>query len=74
HLLAADRIGGMAGLKRGELQLQIAELSRREGRWEQARTFFQRFAAENEADGRLYTVNLKLAEIAARTPGGKTRP
>ena len=65
HLLVADRIGGLTGLKRVELQLQIAELSRREKLWEQARVYFQRFLDENEVDGRIYTVKAKLAEIAA---------
>ncbi len=63
HLLEADRLGGLTGLRRGELQLQIAELSRREGRWEQARIYFQRFVDENEVDGRVCIVKLKLAEI-----------
>lgn len=65
HLLAADRIGGLTGLRRVELQLQIAELSRREKLWEQARVYFQRFLDENEVDGRMATVKAKLAEIAA---------
>ena len=65
HLLAADRIGGLTGLKRVEFQLQIAELSLREKQWEQARVYFQRFLDENEVDGRIYTVKAKLAEIAA---------
>ena len=65
HLVAADRIGGLTGLRRVELQLQIAELSRREKMWEQARVYFQRYLDENEVDGRMATVKLKLAEIAA---------
>jgi tetratricopeptide (TPR) repeat protein len=65
HLVAADQIGGLSGLKRVELQLQIAELSRRGKKWEQARVYFQRFLDENEVDGRIYTVKAKLAEIAA---------
>ncbi|RFC50004.1 MAG: hypothetical protein DUW69_000774 [Verrucomicrobia bacterium] len=64
-LLAADRIGGLTGLRRVELQLQIAELSRREKLWEQARVYFERYLAENEVDGRMATVKAKLAEIAA---------
>ena len=74
HLLEADRIGGLAGLKRGELQLQIGELSRRAGHWEQARDYFQRFVDENEVDGRVYNVKAKLAEIAAHRPPGGPRP
>ena len=65
HLLAADRIGGLTGLKRVEFQLQIAELSLREKKWEQSRVYFQRFLEENAVDGRIYTVKAKLAEIAA---------
>jgi hypothetical protein len=74
HLLAADAIGGLTEFKRGELQLQIAELSRRAGHWEQAREFFQRFIDENDVDGRVYTVKAKLAEIAAHRRGGDQRP
>jgi len=74
HLVEADRIGGLAILKRGELQLQIAELSRRAGRWEQARTYFQRFMDENDVDGRVHTVKVKLAEIAAQQAAGGQRP
>lgn len=66
HLIAADRIGGLSDLKRGELQIQIGELSLREGRWEEARVYFQRFIDENEVDGRVHTVKVKLAEIAAQ--------
>ncbi|MEO6875807.1 MAG: hypothetical protein ABI222_13395 [Opitutaceae bacterium] len=74
HLIAADRIGGLTLLKRGELQLQIGELSRREGRWEQARVYFQRFQDENEIDGRLSNVKLKLAEIAEHIRAEGLRP
>jgi tetratricopeptide (TPR) repeat protein len=74
HLLEADRLGGLTGLRRGELQLQIGELSRREGHWEQARVFFQRFVDENEVDGRIYTVKAKLAEIAAQEQAEGKRP
>ena len=63
HLLAADRIGGLTGLKRAELQVQIAELSRRDGQRAQAREYFQRFMAENEVDARVYTVKAILAEM-----------
>lgn len=74
HLLEADRLGGLAGVRRGELQLQIGELSRREGHWEQARVFFQRFIDENEVDARVYTVKAKLAEIAAHQAAGEKQP
>lgn len=65
HLLAADRIGGLTQIKRGELQLQIGELSRRARHWDQARDYFQRFIVENEVDGRLSTAKLRLAQIDA---------
>ena len=74
HLVAADRIGGLAILKRGELQIQIGELSRREGRWEQARVYFQRFVDDNDVDGRVRTVKMKLAEIAAHQRAGEKQP
>ncbi len=65
HLLAADRIGGLTQIKRGELQLQIGELSRRARHWDQARDYFRRFIVENEVDGRLSTAKLRLAQIDA---------
>ena len=64
HLVAADRIGGLSDLKRAELEIQIGELSLRSRHWEQARVYFQRFVDENEVDGRIHTVKVKLAEIA----------
>ena len=74
HLVEADRIGGLAMLKRGELQIQIGELSRRAGHWEQARIYFQRFIDENDVDGRVHTVKMKLAEIAEHQRAGGQRP
>jgi len=74
HLVEADRIGGLTGLKRVELQLQIAELSRREGRWEQARVYFQRFVDENDVDARVHTVKVKLEEVAAHQRAEGKRP
>ena len=74
HLVEADRIGGLAMLKRGELQVQIGELSRRAGRWEQAGIYFQRFVDENDVDGRVHTVKVKLAEIAEHQRAGAQRP
>ncbi|MEO5994280.1 MAG: hypothetical protein ABIP92_12120, partial [Arthrobacter sp.] len=74
HLMEADRIGGLTLLKRGELQIQIGELSRREGRWEQARVYFQRFVDENDVDGRVHTVKVKLEEIAEQQLRETQRP
>jgi hypothetical protein len=74
HLVEADRIGGLAMLKRGELQIQIGELSRRAGHWEQARIYFQRFIDENDVDGRVHTVKLKLAEITEQQRAEGRRP
>ena len=65
HLLAAAQAGGLMGQIRADLQVQVAELSRREGNLEQAKDYFQQFLAENEVDGRVYTVRMKLAEICA---------
>jgi hypothetical protein len=74
HLLAADRIGGLTGLKRAELLVQIAELSRRAGQPAQARAYFQRFMAENEVDARVYTVKAILAEMDRAGPAAEGRP
>ena len=74
HLLAADRIGGLTGLKRAELQVQIAELSRRDGQRAQAREYFQRFMAENAVDARVYTVKAILAEMDRPGPAAEGRP
>lgn len=74
HLIAADQIGGLTGLKRVELQLQIGELSMRAKQWDVARDYFQRFLAENDVDGRCHTVKMKLAEIAARQQGEGRSP
>ena len=74
HLIAADQIGGLPVLKRGELQIQIGELSRRERRWDQARRYFERFIAENEVDARVYTVKGRLAEMAAAQAAEEKRP
>lgn len=73
-LLAGESIGGLAGVPRADLQIQIAELSRREGRWEQARRHFQLFLDENEVDARAYQVKMKLAEIAAQLGAGTEAP
>lgn len=64
HLIEADRIGGLAGVARADLQLQIAELSRRAGDDATARRFFEAFLAENEVDPRVYAVRVKLASLA----------
>ena len=74
HLVEADRIGGLSDLKRAELQIQIGELSLRQKRWEQARVYFQRFIDENEVDGRVHTVKVKLEEIAAEERRQEKRP
>ena len=74
HLLAGERIGGLTNVPRADLQLQIAELSRRDGNWEQAHFFFQRFLDENEVDARAYQVKLKLAEIAPHLRARKAAP
>lgn len=71
HFVAADRIGGLSGVPHAELQLQIAELSRREGNWTQAHSYFQRFLEENEVDARAYQVKLKLVEIAPHLRTGE---
>ncbi|MDB6095052.1 MAG: hypothetical protein JWM32_2614 [Verrucomicrobia bacterium] len=71
HLVAAARVGGFAGVPRSDLQLQVAELSRREGNWAQAREFFEEFITENDADPRAYAVRIKLEEIAAVYPAAK---
>lgn len=74
HLLAAERIGGLTNVPRADLQLQIAELSRRAENWEQAGKFFQLFLDENEVDARVYHVKQKLAEIASHLRAGRATP
>lgn len=65
HLVAADGIGGLTQLKRAELQLQIGELSRRAGQWDQAREYLQKFITENGVDGRIATARMRLAQVEA---------
>lgn len=74
QLLAGDRIGGLAGVPRADLQVQIAELSLRAGNWPQADTYYRRFLEENEVDARAYQVKQKLAEIAPRLIAQKGAP
>lgn len=74
QLLAGDRIGGLAGVPRADLQVQIAELSLRAGNWPQAAAYYRRFLEENEVDARAYQVKLKLAEIAPHLPAQKGAP
>jgi hypothetical protein len=73
-LVEAATIGGLVGTARADLQLQIAELSRREGDFKQARAFFEEFLAENEVDSRVYAVRVKLDEMASSTPGKAPAP
>jgi tetratricopeptide (TPR) repeat protein len=64
HLVAAAEGGEVRGLPLADLQIQIGELSRRAGAFDQAETFFRKFLAENEVDGRVYAVRQRLAQIA----------
>lgn len=74
QLVAADRIGGLAGVPRADLQVQIAELSLRAGDWPQADAYYRRFLAENEVDARAYQVKQKLASIAPHLGARKDPP
>lgn len=68
HLLAAEKIGGLSGIPRADLQIQIGELSRRAGDLAQAKFFFEKFMSENEVDARYYTVQMKIRAMAAGKP------
>jgi hypothetical protein len=74
HLVAAAEAGGLVGVPRADLQIQIGELSRRAGQLEQAQKYFEQFLAENEVDGRVYAVRVRLAEVLAARGGTKTPP
>lgn len=71
HLLAADQIGGLLGIPRADLQLQIAELSRRAGGFDRAEVYFRRFIEENDVDTRVYAVRMKLQEMAEQPRAGE---
>lgn len=64
-LIEAERIGGLAGVPRADLQVQIGELSRRAGERAQARVYFGKFLEENEVDPRVYAVRRELEAMAA---------
>ncbi|MBS0631491.1 MAG: hypothetical protein JSS11_06230 [Verrucomicrobia bacterium] len=74
QLVAADRIGGLAGVPRADLQVQIAELSLRAGDWPQADVYYRRFLDENEVDARAYQVKQKLAVIAPHLAARQDAP
>jgi hypothetical protein len=68
-LVAAADIGGLTGIAEGQFLLQVAELSFRTGRDEQARDFFVRYLRDNEADPRSFTARERLREIDERRAG-----
>lgn len=65
-LRAADAIGGLNGLVEGNFLMQLAELSFRAGEWREARAVYQRFLKSNAIDPRVFAVQRRLEEIAAR--------
>lgn len=74
HLLAADRIGGVAGQAGEDLVVQIAELSMRDGQDAQARVYFERYLREYPVSGRCFTVRVRLKALddrAAVAKGGR---
>ncbi|MDB6169955.1 MAG: hypothetical protein JWM88_2819 [Verrucomicrobia bacterium] len=73
HLLAAAEAGGLEGVPRSDLQVQIGELSRRGGDFGQARIYFGRFLAENDVDPRGFAVRERLREMAEAGEAGAAR-
>jgi len=68
HLLAADKIGGVAGQAGEDLIVQIAELSFRDGQDAQARAYFERYLREYPVSGRCFTVRVRLKALDDRAP------
>ena len=71
HLLAADRIGGVAGQAGEDLVVQIAELSFRDGQDAQARGYFERYLREYPVSGRCFTVRARLQALDERAAAAK---
>jgi tetratricopeptide (TPR) repeat protein len=74
HLLATDRIGGVAGQAAEDLVAQIGELSMRDGQNAQARRYYERYLREYPLSGRCFTVRARLRDLDAResaAPGGR---
>lgn len=65
HLLAAEREGAMDVPTRGDVLVQVAELSRLGGNAPQAAAFYKKFLAEYPRDSRHYPVRQKLAALGA---------
>jgi hypothetical protein len=74
HLLAADRIGGVAGQAGEDLVVQIAELSFRDGQDAQARAYFERYLREYPVSGRCFTVRQRLKVLDGRAAAKGGRP
>ncbi len=71
HLLAADRIGGVAGQASEDLIAQIAELSFRDGQDAQARQYYERYLREYPTSGRCFTVRVRLQMLDERAAAAK---
>jgi hypothetical protein len=65
RLLAAERTGALDSATRGDVLVQIAELSRLEGDAAQARAYYDRFLAEYPRDARQFAVRQQLAVLDA---------
>lgn len=63
HLLAAEQTGRLEWNERGDVLVQIAELSRLAGDTAQAAEYYQKFLKENPRDQRHYIVKERLAEL-----------
>lgn len=63
HLRAAERIGGVPGVAREDLILQIAELSLRVGDLATAREFFERYLRDYSVNPRCFTVRHRLRHL-----------
>jgi len=63
HLLAAEQLGQMDWIARGETLMEIAELSRLAGERAQAAKFYRLFLTENPRDLRHYIAKERLAGV-----------
>ena len=71
HLVAADRIGGIAGTAHEDLLVQTGVLSLRAGLPAQAKGYFERYLREYPTNVRAFTIRLKLAEAEKEIREGR---
>ena len=71
HLVAADRIGGIAGTPHEDLLVQTGVLSLRAGLPAQAKGYFERYLSEYPTNVRAFTIRLKLDEAEKQIREGR---